>query len=318
MAITTRALAFASRWFDEATVRRTFEPLIADWQREWLNAPPSHRAWVTIRGAAAFVSAVATLSPRILSTRTPDAIFHRVVTRIMLFCVLIGGALGVPILRSPDTRWVDTPWLVTFLVLALPVGIVMAFPFAMVIAVDAIRRDKAPLYVERAAAVKLALGAALFMAIMQGAIVPFANQQWREISTPAGWNTPPPSFRESSTWALLTHPDRHTAMVPDNYTRAGEIRRQLITRLVMSIMPAMFVWLRWTALGRRRRFWPPSAALMTTLIAMAFVPTMILGFRLERVFLLAPGTGAWLIVIVPLLLGAAQQYLVAHTTERAA
>ena len=87
----------------------------------------------------------------------------------MLFCVLIGGALGIPILRSPDTRWVDTPWLVTFLLLALPVGIVMAFPFAMVIAVDAIRRGQAPLHVERAAAVKLALGAALFMAIMQAA-----------------------------------------------------------------------------------------------------------------------------------------------------
>ena len=35
MRLTTRALAFASRWFDEATVHRTFEPLIADWQREW-------------------------------------------------------------------------------------------------------------------------------------------------------------------------------------------------------------------------------------------------------------------------------------------
>ena len=144
MAITTRALAFASRWFDEATVRRTFEPLIADWQREWLNAPPSHRAWVTIRGAAAFVSAVAMLSPRILSTRTPGAIFHRVVTRIMLFCVLIGGALGIPILRSPDTRWVDTPWLLTFVLLALPVGIVMAFPFAMVIAARRRGRKRNP------------------------------------------------------------------------------------------------------------------------------------------------------------------------------
>jgi hypothetical protein len=53
MAITTRALAFASRWFDEATVRRTFEPLIADWQREWQDASPSRRARVSLRGLAA-------------------------------------------------------------------------------------------------------------------------------------------------------------------------------------------------------------------------------------------------------------------------
>ena len=50
MALTTRALAFVSRWFDEATVRRTFEPLIADWQREWQDAPPARRRWVSLRG----------------------------------------------------------------------------------------------------------------------------------------------------------------------------------------------------------------------------------------------------------------------------
>jgi hypothetical protein len=41
MPLTHRALEFASRWFDESTVRSTFEPLTADWQREWQDAPPS-------------------------------------------------------------------------------------------------------------------------------------------------------------------------------------------------------------------------------------------------------------------------------------
>ena len=50
MAITNRALAFASRWFDEATVRRTFEPLIADWQREWHDASGARRPWRTSGG----------------------------------------------------------------------------------------------------------------------------------------------------------------------------------------------------------------------------------------------------------------------------
>ncbi|HEX6163629.1 MAG TPA: hypothetical protein VFZ31_09700 [Vicinamibacterales bacterium] len=307
MALTSRALAFASRWFDDATVRHTLEPLIADWQREWHTAPPSRRAWTSVRGAAAFACAVVVLSPRILLTPTPRAIGSRVMTRIALFCLIVGGLLSIPILRSPDTRWVDTPLPVTLLLLALPVGIVMAFPFAMVIAVDAIRRSDAAANVERATVVKLAIAATLFMVLMQGVIAPFANQRWRELSTPPGWTTPPPSFGESSTWALLTHPERHTAMVPRNYTRAGEIRRQLMSRMVMSIVPALFVWLRWTALSHRRRFWPPPAGLMTVLVAVMFFGTAVLGFRLEYLFLLSPGTGAWLPVAVALLFGVAQQ-----------
>ena len=58
MALTSRALAFASRWFDAATVQRTFEPLIADWQREWQDARRSRRARVSMRGLAAFIFAV--------------------------------------------------------------------------------------------------------------------------------------------------------------------------------------------------------------------------------------------------------------------
>ena len=309
MALTSRALAFASRWFDRATVHRTFEPLIADWQREWQNAPRSRRAWVSIRGGAAFACAVTMLSPRILLTSTPPAVLLRVAARIAVFCLLVGGVLAIPILRSPDIQWVDTPWPVTLLLFALPVATMMAFPFAMVVAVDAIRRNNAAGNVERAAAVKLAIGAVVFMALLQGVVTPFANQQWRELSTPAGWNTPPPTFGQSTTWALLTHPDRHTAMVPDNYTRAGEIRRQLISRLVMSILPAMIVWLRWTALGQRRRYWPPPAALMTVLIAIVFFATAFLGFRLEFQLRLTPGNGIWLPIAVVMLWGIAQQYI---------
>jgi hypothetical protein len=44
MAIISRALLFAQRWFDAATVQRVFEPLIADRQREWQDASPSRRA----------------------------------------------------------------------------------------------------------------------------------------------------------------------------------------------------------------------------------------------------------------------------------
>ena len=55
MRLTNSVLAFASRWFDEATVRGTFEPLIADWQHEWQHAPSSTiaRARIIAGGSAA-------------------------------------------------------------------------------------------------------------------------------------------------------------------------------------------------------------------------------------------------------------------------
>ncbi len=69
-----RALSFASRWFDPATVHRTFEPLIADWQREWYESAPSRRPWVSIRAWAAFICSAAISSPGIIATPTPRSI----------------------------------------------------------------------------------------------------------------------------------------------------------------------------------------------------------------------------------------------------
>ena len=156
MAITNRALAFASRWFDEATVRRTFEPLIADWQREWHDASGARRPWVSLRGLSAFICAVAISSPTIVATPVPPSISWRVATRIAMFCVVIAGALSIPMLRSRDPIEQEAPLWAAMLLMAIPAALTIAFPFAMVVAVDAIRRDAgvAP-QVERAAALKL-------------------------------------------------------------------------------------------------------------------------------------------------------------------
>ena len=68
------------------------------------------------------------------------------------------------------------------LLMAVPAALTMAFPFAMVIAVDAIRRDAdVPRHAERAAAVKLALFALLLMLSVGGFVVPLASQEFREL-----------------------------------------------------------------------------------------------------------------------------------------
>ena len=313
MAITNRALAFASRWFDEATVRLTFEPLIADWQREWQDASGARRQWVSLRGLAAFICAVAISSPTIIATPIPRSISWRVAKRIVVFCLVIAGTLSILMLRSRDPIEQEAPPWAAILLMALPTALTIAFPFAMVIAVDAIRRDTAvPQHVERAAALKLGVIAVCFMLTARGFVAPIASQEWRALATPAGWNTPQTPWQQLSTLALLTHPERHTAIVPGgHYTRAGEIRRELINRSVVSILPAMFVWLRWTALSqpRRRRFWPLPAALMTAIVVVACFATFFSGSMLEREWNLQPGSGLFLPLIVFGLWSLAEQRL---------
>jgi hypothetical protein len=89
MPLTNRALAFASRWFDAATVRGTFEPLIADWQREWQDAMPSRRAWTSARGLVAFICAVIVSGPRIALTPAPTSVTDRVAITMTRFRLLV-------------------------------------------------------------------------------------------------------------------------------------------------------------------------------------------------------------------------------------
>jgi hypothetical protein len=65
----TRALAIASQWFDPRTVSTVFEPLVADWQRQWLDAAPPKRARTWLHGAAAFCVATVTASPQVVATK---------------------------------------------------------------------------------------------------------------------------------------------------------------------------------------------------------------------------------------------------------
>jgi hypothetical protein len=61
MAITGWALTVASRWFGPATVERVFEPLVADWQREFAAATSRREhARILINGSVAFALCVLT------------------------------------------------------------------------------------------------------------------------------------------------------------------------------------------------------------------------------------------------------------------
>jgi hypothetical protein len=315
MAPGSRALAFASRWFEPALVHRTFEPLIADWQREWHASAPAGRLSVSIRAWAAFVCTAAVSFPTIITTTIPRSIVTRVTTRVIAFCLIAGGVLSVPLLRSMGSAEMDPPLWASLLLKVIPAAVGITFPFAMVIAVDAIRRNDAASHIERAAAMKLGTIAVLFMLAMGGFIGPLASRQFTLIITPAGWNIPTPSPQQLSTVALLNHPDRTSEIVPGRqYTRAGVIRRELLSRSMLSIIPAMLIWLRWSALAtrRRHRFWPPPASAMTVLVVTAFFVSFFGGFRIEMEWRLPAGTG----LLLPVLVFAAWAFAEQHLSRR--
>jgi hypothetical protein len=313
MAPGTRALAFASRWFQPALVHRTFEPLIADWQREWYESAPSRRPWVSIRAWAAFICSVAISSPGVIATPTPRSISLRVSRRIALFCLLVGGALCVPMLGSFGGRAMDAPLWMTLLLMVGPTAMMIVFPFAMIIAVDAIRHNgDLPPHVERAAALKLGVYAMCAMLIAGSFVAPRANRAWTVWSTPAGWNVPEARFQQLSSFDLLTHPERTTAILATpQYTRAGEIRRELLQRIVASVMPVIFVWLRWSSLSprSRRKFSPLGTTAMTATVVAAYFGTFYLAVILEIQWGLMPGTGFMLPLLIFTAWAAIQQGL---------
>lgn len=73
----TRLLAIARLWSDEATIDRVFEPLVADWQAEYVSAPAAERRRIWFRGLTAlFTTSIAVIGrcTRREASRPPAAI----------------------------------------------------------------------------------------------------------------------------------------------------------------------------------------------------------------------------------------------------
>ena len=312
MATTTRALAFASRWFDDATVRRTFEPLIADWQREWQDAHPSHRRWISIRGLAAFVLAVIASSPQIARTAAPREVTNRIATRMTGIIAILVALLMIPpsvqfwLLWRADASWMRSA---TFL-FTVPTVLAMAFPFAVMGGVDAIRRhDSLPRHVARASALKLALFAALFMLAYGGWVIPAASQVSVRVMNPPGMGAPLLGMRDLTTTELVFDPARATMFAPGTHlaSRSASIQRELNGRASMIVMPMVLLWLRWRAYERTSSW--PLTAWFAIPIAIAVVSTAVTsGAWLEREWHLWDGSRSWMPIVVFAMWGMLSSY----------
>ena len=309
MALTSRALAFVSRWFDEDTVHRTFEPLIADWQREWQDATPARRPGISIRACLAFLCAVIISTPKIALTSAPPAVTNQIAIRMVKFM-----AVTTVILMIPPTREIGSAvmrgssWATYSLILfSIPSALTIAFPFAMAGAVDVLRRRQ-PMaaHVEHAAVLKLGALAIAFMFIFTGWVVPAASTAARRSINPAGMQEPLRAMRDLTTYELVLDPDRATIFAPsDSFpfsSQSATLQRELSQRAAMVTLPIVLLWLRWRTLNRRRR---PLPELIATTIAIATLFTVgYLGVTLEREWQLPAGSAVWLPIVTFVLWGA--------------
>ena len=312
----SRLLFFARRWFDDATVSRVFEPLLADLQREWIDAPPFRRARISVRGSLAFARSVMACVPEVLLAAPPPGMTRRVLTRIIIFTSVAAIFVSVPIVWNVrDMSRPDTLWLLVLCL--LPSSAALAFPFAMPWVIDAIRRRTDPSHVERSAALQVGLIAVVFSTLLLGWGVPLANQAFREVAAPEHARPPARGVRELTIAELMADPARTTSDA--TFTRfggPGAIRRELNNRATLAILPAVLLWWRWGARERRRQrwYWPLPTPVATTTALVVFFTLYFASIVIEPNLNLNPGTGLWFPIAALLLWGTAER----HWSRRAA
>lgn len=303
----TRLLAFVARWFDAATVSRVFEPLAADWQREWVDASPSQRARVRLRGTIAFAIAALVLTPRaVFAAPSPPSMTRRVLSRIIIFTSIVSAVLTIPILME-SRRMTPFETIVAALFIQ-PAGVVIALPFSMIWAADGIRRASAATPAERAAALRFGVIAVVFMVGLAGWGVPLMNRLYREVAAPEWVQRPLANgVREATLGELF-------AKQPPRFVDArspAALQRERTNRSVLAVLPAVLLWLRFSASDdrRHRRWLRPPVAIDTVLAIAIFFPLYFSSLIIEIRAGLEPGIAMWLPIAALIVAGVTRNRL---------
>lgn len=261
----TRALAFAARWFDASTVANVFEPLVADWQRQWIDSPLSRRPSVWISGASALLLAMTAASPNVLFAPWPAGTLRRCIRRVAIWTTVVSALLLIPFINDLSPK-LDLMVSLYLLLLLLPQAIALAFPAAITTVVDVIRTASEPVREERLAAVKFGIGAAALMLLLVGWGFPAANQQFRvaaaqAVAGPTAWPTrgPAPGIRELSLRELANDDSLKSELWVGRESwvssRAESIRAEIARRTALITLPIVMMWMRWRALRLARGRW---------------------------------------------------------------
>jgi hypothetical protein len=295
-----RLLGVAQLWFSPDVVATVFEPLIADWLHARLQRPAASRWRTDASWTAVFLSTFALSLPRaVFWTPAPPGTLRRPLIRVIASTAVISSVMLLPFLS--ELRTAAPLRLAELLLLMLPSIVAIAFPFALLSAVDAIRGKTAPSPVERIATVQFAIAGVVVSALLSGWPLPAANEQFRE-SVRGGAVAPiSRAVRELSTYELVIHPAR--ANSAEHFSEAGYVRRELHNRGMMALLPAVLVWIRWVFLAVRRRSSPTPTSGVTIAVMAAFFAFYFLGINSERALNLQPGSGVWLPMAALVLVG---------------
>ena len=296
---TDALLRFVRQWFDERTVTSVFEPLLADHQREWLDAPPASRLWIAMRTAAVLIAAMVRLAPRaLLLAPTPPSITRRIIARMIIFVSVVSGLMMIPFFSElgevPPGR---LAWLLMWL---LPSMALISFPFAMGFTVDGVRRHATPTQAERMAVVRAAVIAVAVIVVLGGWIVPAANQQFRITVMAEQWRPPARGARELTTPELIVAPQLAHA---EGREPSEAIQRELHNRASFALLPIVLMWLRWRGLNHPSPQWLLPSWLSATVLIGAYFSLRENDARIEALLGLAPGAAAWLPLAVFLAFG---------------
>lgn len=273
----TRLMLFARRWFPASTVASVFEPLVADWQRQWNDATSAQRRWINVKGFAAFATTAAMMTPRL--ALEPGSFSARPLVVAGGFWLLMSFVLLIPFMRQDGP--LDLVWLV------VPSCLTAMLPFAILPAMDAIRREggvSTP--AERRAVITLA-GLAVCGVLLGQWVTPVANQTFRNEAMSRMHGRPSVAWkgvRERTTLDLIAG-EGSTIPTPAR-------TRELASRATLALLPAVLAWLRWRSLGRaRNRSWPLLKSCLLAFAAYAAIFTFLpISIALEQT-LLAPGFG---------------------------
>jgi hypothetical protein len=296
---TDALLRFVRQWFDERTVSGVFEPLLADHQREWLDAPAASRLGIAMRTAAVVLAAMVRLAPRALVLApAPASMTRRIMARMIIFVSVVSGLMMLPFFTQlsavPPGR---LAWLLLWL---LPSMVLLAFPFAMGFTVNGVRRHAIPTPAERMAVARAAIIAVAVIVVLGGWIVPATNQQFRLTVKADQWRPPARGARELTTPELIRSPQLAQAEGPE---RREAVRRELHNRASVALLPIVLMWLRWRALNQPSQQWRSGPWLSSTVAIGLYFFLRENDRRIESLLGLAPGAAAWVPLAVFLAIG---------------
>jgi hypothetical protein len=286
----TRLLAIARLLLDPQTIAQVLEPLVADWQREWIAADTTwRRILVRVPGCIALVWCAAYC---FALESAPGDVRRRAWPTLLAFTLLGTIVLTLPIALARST--LIAYWLPSTLTLAVPFAVL---PLAMRLGTHANR------IASRRYLLRFTIGTALFVFVLHGWITPNANQMFREhvlrsAAEHAGQSTrytpPPRGLRELTiTELFVVHlsPMRHIAS-------PSKLAEELQGRVTLPLVPVLLAIMGWS-LARVSSAAGPARLLGWWAFACAtFASTRSLGMTLERSWGLPREVAIWLPLVM--------------------